>query len=105
MKINIKPEHLKLLKEILAKHAPKAEALAYGSRVKGESHDTSDLDIVLRYHDEPNKPQNKFNNIKEILKESNIPILIDLKDWAKIPENFRQEISKNHAIIKPDSDP
>ena len=36
------------LEALLSKHVPGVEVWAYGSRVNGESHDGSDLDLVLR---------------------------------------------------------
>ena len=36
------------LESMLREHVPEAEVWAYGSRVSGESHPASDLDLVLR---------------------------------------------------------
>ena len=36
------------LEALLREHVPDAEVWAYGSRVNGRSHDSSDLDLVLR---------------------------------------------------------
>ena len=36
------------LQELLKDHVPDAEVWAYGSRVNGESHEASDLDLVIR---------------------------------------------------------
>ena len=44
----LKPRHRRMLEEILREHVPGVEVWAYGSRVSGQSHGGSDLDLVLR---------------------------------------------------------
>ena len=44
--LHLKARHRRKLEEIL--HLPEVEVWAYGSRVSGESHGGSDLDLVLR---------------------------------------------------------
>ena len=44
----LEPRHLALLQGLLRRHVPGAEVWAYGSRVSGGAHETSDLDLVLR---------------------------------------------------------
>jgi hypothetical protein len=38
--------------------------------------------------------------LRNAFSESDLPILIDIMDWAQIPENFKTEIEKNHAIFQ-----
>ena len=33
--------------------------------------------------------------------ESNIPILVQIFDWARIPESFHKNILNNYEILKP----
>lgn len=98
--IDVKPDHLARLKALLRSHAPKAEVWAYGSRAKGSGHDSSDLDIVLRSPNHLDAPQENIAQIREILSESDIPFLVDVLDWARIPESFRLEISKEYMVIQ-----
>ena len=44
----LKPEYLKILFDIFADYCPEAEIWAYGSRIKDEAHEGSDLDLVVR---------------------------------------------------------
>jgi predicted nucleotidyltransferase len=69
--------------------------LAYGSRVSGEAHDTSDLDMVLVSDDGKKIDINEIANFKESLQESNIPILTQVFDWNRLPEKFHQNILDN----------
>ncbi len=61
------------LLKLLADYLPEVNAWAYGSRVNGQAHDTSD---------------------------SNIPILVEARDWARLPESFYQEILRNYVDLK-----
>jgi len=69
--------------------------LAYGSRVTGEAHDTSDLDLVLKTDDETRVDISDFITFKEALQNSNIPILVQVLDWHRIPESFHKNILEN----------
>ena len=90
------------LQRIASKTLPKGTIIwAYGSRVKGTSHDTSDLDLVVHF---PNSISSLdattiLANFKESLQESNIPILIQVLDWDRIPESFQQNIKQNFVEI------
>jgi len=75
------------------------EIWAYGSRINGTSHEGSDLDLVLRTTDLSKLPMEKLSSIIEKIRESNIPILVELRDWARIPEEFRHNILQNYEVI------
>ena len=49
----------------------------------------SDLDLVLVSKNNQKIDINKFMNLKSSLTNSNIPILIQILDWNKIPEYFK----------------
>ena len=69
---------------------------AYGSRVSGEAHDTSDLDMVLISKDGSKIDKSDFIDFTQALQNSNIPILTQVLDWQRIPESFHQNILNNH---------
>jgi predicted nucleotidyltransferase len=99
-KLNFKPHHLSLLPDVLEKHAPEAEVWAYDSRVNGGAHDGSDLDLVLRHPAGLDQPQKQLSSLRNALSESNLPILVDVLDWARIPPDFRREIERQHVIVR-----
>ena len=47
-KLDMKPEDLLLIQSILKQWAPHCDVWAYGSRVSGHCHESSDLDLVVR---------------------------------------------------------
>ena len=87
------------LEALLRQHVPYAEVWAYGSRVKGRSHPGSDLDLVLR---SPTlEPLDEgFSQLQEALEESNIPILVQAHDWARLPESFHREIERDYVVVQ-----
>ncbi len=95
------PEQYRLmLEEIPCRCAPHAEIWAYGSRVTGYGHDASDLDLVLR---NPVKSSEEFPGLfelKEALTESNLPIRVEVVDWARIPTGFQREIMKAYVVLQ-----
>ena len=87
------------LEALLREHVPDAEVWVYGSRVSGESHPASDLDLVLRG---PNlEPlSHGFSDLLEALEESNIPILVQAHDWARLPKSFHREIERDYVVVQ-----
>ena len=94
--LNVKQEYLEELKEIFNKYCPKAEIWAYGSRLKGDCHSGSDLDLVVKNFNEEGK---YLYELKELLNDSDIPFLIDIQEFDYLPKSFQQEIEKSYIRI------
>lgn len=92
------------LVDLFRRHVPAAEVWAYGSRLKGWSHATSDLDLVVRNPADPSRSQEAYWRLRDALSESDIPILVEILDWATIPQSFRDEILRDHVVLYPSSD-
>lgn len=75
------------------------EVWAYGSRVNGKAHEGSDLDLVIRTSSLQKLPIDIFLTIKEKIQESNIPIVVEIFDWARLPESFHISILTEHEVI------
>ena len=89
----------KQLKALLDEHVPGVEVWAYGSRVNGESHEGSDLDLALRGPSQ--EPlDGGFYDLLEAIEKSNIPILIQTNDWAMLPESFHREIERDYIVVQ-----
>jgi len=76
-----------------------AEVWAYGSRVTGNAHEGSDLDLVIRTHDLQRLPYSVLQGLRKRIRESNITILVDIFDWAQLPDAFRKNIEACHAVL------
>ncbi|MCM1338472.1 MAG: nucleotidyltransferase domain-containing protein [Muribaculaceae bacterium] len=92
----IKDEYLAELKSIFSYYCPNAEIWAYGSRVGGDAHEGSDLDLVVKSFGDDNC---SLYELKELLNDSNIPFLIDIHEYDYLPESFCKEIDKNYVKI------
>jgi predicted nucleotidyltransferase len=75
------------------------EVWAYGSRVNGKAHEGSDLDIVIRTTDLQRLPIDLYLDLKEKIRESNIPIVVELFDWARLPDSFHRNIEAQHEVL------
>ncbi|MCB0266504.1 MAG: nucleotidyltransferase domain-containing protein, partial [Calditrichaeota bacterium] len=75
------------------------EVWAYGSRVNGTAHSGSDLDLVIRSQNLTPLPIDVFINLQDSIRESNIPILVELQDWARLPERFRRNIEQQYEVL------
>lgn len=99
--LHLDQRYLRLLVDLFEKHLcdQPVEVLAYGSRLTDNFHSGSDLDLVVRnYHDRRQPGKNLLNLIEDI-RDSNIPILIDILDWARIPAEFHTVIDRQHVVI------
>ena len=87
------------LEALLREHVPGVEVWAYGSRVNGESHDGSDLDLALRGPAlEP--LDGGYYDLLEAIEKSSIPILVQTHDWAMLPESFHREIERDYIVVQ-----
>lgn len=94
-RLRLESRHREQIEALLRQHLPGVEVWAYGSRVNGHSHDGSDLDLVLRspliY---PLFLNDALLALRQAFSDSNIPILVEVRDWARLPEGFRREIER-----------
>lgn len=97
--LNLDKRYIVMIKKMLASHVPNHTVWAYGSRVKGKAHEGSDLDLVIISED-GSLTQQQLSALRNAFSESNLPILIDVLDWDTIPTEFKQEIKKDHIVIK-----
>ncbi|MEX2588607.1 MAG: nucleotidyltransferase domain-containing protein [Chitinophagales bacterium] len=87
------------LLEIFNKVELPFEVWAYGSRVNGKAHEGSDLDLVIRTQNLQELPFDILSSLKENIRESNIPIVVELFDWARLPESFHRNIEAEHEVL------
>lgn len=85
-----------MLTDIFENYCPKAEIWAYGSRINGEAHEASDLDLVVKSFNDAGKD---LYELRELINDSDIPILVDIFDYDHLPESFQKEIEKNYIVI------
>ena len=97
--IELEPRYLKLVRELLARHLGEAEVFAFGSRVMGRSRRYSDLDLVVRAKGALDL--DRLGELRAAFSESDLPIKVDVLDWAGIDDSFRKQIAGNLVPLYP----
>lgn len=98
--LELPEKYLEQVRKLLRTHVPHAEVWAYGSRVSGGGHEASDLDLVLRNPANLREEEPELSNLKRAFIESDLPIRVDVMDWARIPESFHGEIERAHVVVQ-----
>ncbi|MXZ90074.1 MAG: restriction endonuclease subunit S [Chloroflexi bacterium] len=98
-RLNLPLPYREELEALLREHVPGVEVWAYGSRVDGRSHDGSNLDLVLR---SPTLEPLGYEYVELVkaLEQSDIPILVQTHDWARLPESFHREIERDYVVVQ-----
>jgi predicted nucleotidyltransferase len=99
--LDLEDRHKQEICEIFADHwhGEDLEVLAYGSRLRPDHHEGSDLDLCVRRKNNLREPVQTLPQVIWALRESRIPFLIDILDWAYLPESFHQEILRSYVVL------
>jgi predicted nucleotidyltransferase len=98
--LDMPPAWMHLLSAILRRHVPDAVVWAYGSRVSGGAQVCSDLDLVVRDPADPARPVPRVAALREALRDSQMPIAVDVHDWSALPADFRRDIERCHHVVQ-----
>ena len=98
--LQLAPQHLAQLQALLAQHLPDAEVWAYGSRVSGGALEGSDLDLVLRNPQDPEQEVDGCFAFKEALQNSNLPMLVEIHQWPRLPASFHDQIERAYVVLQ-----
>lgn len=101
--LDIRPDHLQIVRDILQKHVPQYEVWAFGSRAKWTAKEYSDLDLCI-VSDKP-LSFSVLGAIGEDFSESDLPWKVDVVDWATTSPSFRKIIERNKVILKSRENP
>lgn len=91
--LHLPERYLLEVKRLLRQHLPQATVLAYGSRVRGDHFEASDLDLAAQFPPSTRPDPFRLSALIEALQDSNLPILVQIVDWDRIPQAFRDEIA------------
>jgi predicted nucleotidyltransferase len=103
--LHLLPRHRAKIEELLHEHLPDVEVWAYGSRVTGESHDGSDLDLVLRGPELKEIALGSLGDFTEAVQLSTIPFIVEARDWARIPKSFHKSILQRYVVLQAETEP
>ena len=97
MNLDLSQVHRDEIEKILVKHIPNAEVWAFGSRVRGTSKNSSDLDLVIVSNNET--PFRVLTMLRVDLTDSDIPFKVDVLDWQSISKEFQKIISREYVVF------
>jgi len=95
--IDIDPRDLADVLRILREQTPNVEVWAFGSRVKHTAKPYSDLDLALI----TTKPLSleRMAAITDAFATSDLPIRVDVVDWASASDAFRKIIAQDKVVL------
>lgn len=93
MSIHLDSKYLNIVKYILNKNSLSGCVYAFGSRVRGDHNKYSDLDLVVKLNETLDPAQ--LAKVKAELEQSDLPITVDLIEWTKISQEFRNKIKED----------
>ena len=96
--LNLKPEELKQVRQILKQCVPDKEVQAFGSRADGTAKPYSDLDLAIMMEQPLSLLQGAL--LTEAFEESDLPFKVDIIDWTTTSEGFRKLIEPSLVSIK-----
>jgi predicted nucleotidyltransferase len=96
--IDIRQDHLEIVKAILKRHVPDAEVRVFGSRVTWTAKNHSDLDLVI-VGEGPLDFRTKAL-LEEAFEESDLPFRVDVVDWATASDSFRKIIELQYEVVQ-----
>ncbi|GAB1443380.1 nucleotidyltransferase domain-containing protein [Ignavibacteriales bacterium] len=96
--IDATPEQPGLVKSILRHFVPTAKIIVFGSRVMGNTRDTSDLDLAI--DDNRKLTLSELGLIIEAFQESDLSFRVDVIDWHRTSESFKEVINQGFEEIR-----
>lgn len=95
--LDLAPQHLDLVRRLVARHVPGLEVRAFGSRVTGRARPTSDLDLALM----STEPLDLLvlADLREAFSESDLPMRVDVVDWSAISPAFQRIIEARYEVV------
>ena len=96
--LDLQPEYLGIVRDILRNHVPDRKVLAFGSRATWSAKKYSDLDLAI-LGDDP-LSLDVTSALSEEFEESDLPFKVDLVDWTLIDKAFRNIIHSNFVTVQ-----
>ena len=97
--IDLPDAHRKLVLAIIRARLPDATVWVYGSRAKGRARRYSDLDLMLDNHGKTISAS-VLGNLDEDFDESDLPIIVELRDMAEMDAAFLARVRKDFLLLE-----
>ena len=96
--IDLSPDQLGLVKEILAEHVPACEVRVFGSRIGTTAKKWSDLDLAVVGAEKLDR--DVYHSLKEAFEESELSVQVDVLDWHAISPEFQSVINARYEVLQ-----
>lgn len=94
MPIDLRPDHAKIVHEIIARYLPAGVSVrVFGSRAKWTAKPHSDLDLALK--GKQPLPRSVLGDLAEAFSESDLPFRVDIVDWHAVTPSFQAAIDRD----------
>jgi len=97
MAIHVPKKDLDFIRGILRKNFPNAKIFVFGSRVRGDYKQYSDLDICIDVGSPI--PLVAWSATEESFSQSDLLYKIDLSDWHRTTEDFRNVVIAEGELL------
>ena len=99
-RIDLSPEHLNIIKNILADHLDKDNHVwLFGSRAMGTAKKFSDIDLLIDI--EKPIPLTLLTKLTTSFDESTLPYKVDIADLHAINDTFKEKIQSQLILLIP----
>ena len=96
--IDIRPDHLRIVREVLHRRLPAGvKVWVFGSRAGWATKDSSDLDLALE--GETPISRRSLSALETAFEDSDLPYAVDVVDLRRISERFRRIVMKQRAPL------
>ena len=101
--IDIRPDHLEIVQDILREHlAPDVKVWVFGSRASWATKRSSDLDLALESAD---KIDRKVRGaLEDAFEDSDLPHTVDIVDMNRVSDKFRRIVEMRRTRLTWSSD-
>ena len=96
--IGVTAREMQIILDVIRQNAADCNVLAFGSRYKGSTNESSDLDLVFDGGEKLGFM--RLQAIKEAFWESDLPYRVDVLDYHAISPEFRAIIDEGHERIQ-----
>jgi type I restriction enzyme S subunit len=96
-RVDMAPDHLRIVRAIIARHVPHAPVWVFGSRARGGAKPWSDLDLAV-ITAEP-LTLAVAAALAEDFSDSELPWRVDVVDWATTSDAFRRIIERDGVAL------
>ena len=97
-RVDIRPDHLEIVRNVLRQHLPTRRVVAFGSRATWTAKEYSDLDLAI-LGDEP-VPLDAVAALAEGFGESDLPFKVDVAVWVDVNNHLRQVIRRDGVDVQ-----